>query len=98
MTVAFEETPPVDLGEAAEALHLQQLEAALELGELLLDPGVGELRQRLGAQVLDHRSQLAHRCIALRSGCSSIPNGFHLDDLFCLEHLFDLTLPHVPAM
>jgi hypothetical protein len=44
----------------------------MELGEVLLDPGVGEPGQRLGPQTLDRGSELAHG----RSSdiCSIAPN------------------------
>ena len=59
MPVAFEESAAVDVGETAEALHLEQFEATLQLREVLLDPGVGKVRQRLGPQALDRGSQFA---------------------------------------
>src|SRR5439155_6774241 len=37
-----------------------QLADPLELGEVLLDPGVGKLGQNLGPQRLERRAQLAH--------------------------------------
>jgi hypothetical protein len=60
VTVALVQPSPVDLGEPAQPLGLQQLHRAMQLGELLLDAGVGELGEGLGPQALDRRSELAH--------------------------------------
>jgi hypothetical protein len=57
MAVPLEQPSAVDLGEASEPFHLQLLHGALELGEVLLESGVWECGQRLGAKVRDHRSQ-----------------------------------------
>ena len=48
VSVVGVQAPAVDLGQAPQALGLQLLGRALQLGEVLLDPGVGQLGQRLG--------------------------------------------------
>jgi hypothetical protein len=58
--VAFEQTPPVDLREAPQALDLEQLDRPLQVGELLLDARVGQLRQRLRSKSVDDRTKLTH--------------------------------------
>jgi hypothetical protein len=60
MSVALEEAAPVDLREPAETFDLEQLEGALQFGELLLDPRIRQVGQGLGAERLHDRSKLAH--------------------------------------
>ena len=61
MPVALEEPLPVDLGEASQALHLEQLDRTMELREVLLDQGIRQLGQGLRSKLLDSRSEPAHR-------------------------------------
>lgn len=44
------QAPAFDLGEPAEAFDLELLDRAMQLGEVLLDPRVRQIRQRLGSQ------------------------------------------------
>ena len=60
MTVALEQPALLNLGQATQALGLQQLHGPMEFGEVLLDHGVGKLGELSGPELLDHRSQLAH--------------------------------------
>jgi hypothetical protein len=58
--VAFEELPTVDLRQPSQALELDQLGGSVQLCEVLLDPGVRKLGERLGAVSLDRRQEPAH--------------------------------------
>jgi hypothetical protein len=58
--VAFVEPPPVDLRQPSHALQLDQLGRLLQLREVLLDPRVRKLRERLDPVALDRRQELAH--------------------------------------
>jgi len=51
---------PVDLRQAPQALQLEQLGRLVQLREVLLDPGIRELGERLGPEPLDRRHELAH--------------------------------------
>ena len=51
---------PLELGEAAQPLHLDHLGSALKLREVFLDPRVGKLGEHLSSQTFQHRSQFAH--------------------------------------
>jgi hypothetical protein len=62
VTVSLEQPPAVELREPPEAFDLQLLDRSLELREVLLDAGVGQLGQRLGSKPVDDRPQLAHPC------------------------------------
>jgi hypothetical protein len=44
----------------SEPLDLDQLRRPLELGEVLLDQGIGELRERLAPEALDRGAELAN--------------------------------------
>jgi len=44
------QAPAIDLGEPAEPFDLELLDRAVQLGEVLLDPRVRQIRQRLGSQ------------------------------------------------
>jgi hypothetical protein len=59
--IALEQAAPVELGQPPQPLDLEQLDRAMQLGEVLLDHRVGQLGQDLGPQRLDRRTQLAHR-------------------------------------
>jgi len=48
--VALVQAPAIDLGEPAEPFDLELLDGAVQLGEVLLDPRVRQIRQRLGSQ------------------------------------------------
>ena len=48
--VALVQAPAIDLGEPAEPFDLELLHRTVQLGEVLLDPRVREIRQRLGSQ------------------------------------------------
>ena len=50
MAIAFEHPPPVRVGQAPELLRLQGFVGPVQLDEVLLGPGVGKVRQGLGAQ------------------------------------------------
>jgi hypothetical protein len=78
MSVAFEQPPTLDLGEPTEPLELEEFGGALELGEVLLDPRVGQARELLGPQALDGRAQLAHR--SLGSSLSNIHSTLERTD------------------
>jgi hypothetical protein len=58
--VSFEQPPSIDLGQPAKTFHFQQVDGSLELGEVLLDQGIRELRERFGTQLLDDGPQSAH--------------------------------------
>ncbi len=77
MPVATEDLPSLDLGEPAQPLCLEELERSVKLREVLLDPGVGKLREVLGAKRLGHRPQLAHLLSPILSPipnmCSTVP-------------------------
>jgi hypothetical protein len=60
MSVSLEHAPTIDLGDPPQTLHLDEFGDALELLDVLLDASVGELRQRLGAERIHRRSQIAH--------------------------------------
>jgi hypothetical protein len=56
MPVPLEQPSAVDLRQATEPLGVDQVGRPLELREVLLDPGVGELGEHLGAQRLKSRT------------------------------------------
>jgi hypothetical protein len=60
MTISLEGGSPVDLGEPAEPLDLQQLGHALELGEVLLDDRVRQVGQDFRLKLGYSRSKLTH--------------------------------------
>jgi hypothetical protein len=83
VTVTLEQAAPLDLGEPPQALGLEQVDHALELGEVLLDARVGKVRERLGAQRLDRGTKLAHAmtsnmCSRLRHPPSRHRDGHHV--------------------
>jgi hypothetical protein len=59
MPVVLVDPASLRLGEAAEPQELQTLDRAVQLGEVLLDPGIGCIGEVLGAQGLDPRVELA---------------------------------------
>jgi hypothetical protein len=60
MTIPLEEPSPIQLGEPPKSLNFKQFHRALELGEVLLDPRIRQLWERLGAQRLDRRPEFTH--------------------------------------
>jgi hypothetical protein len=60
MAVAFEHPPALYLRQPAKALDFQHLRRPLQLGEVILDAGVRQLRQGLGPEPLDSGPKLAH--------------------------------------
>jgi hypothetical protein len=61
VAIAFECAAAVELGQSPEALGLEPLAGRMQLDQVGLDPGVGHVAQRLRAQLVDRRPQLAHR-------------------------------------
>jgi hypothetical protein len=63
VSVAGEQPSAVDLRQAPQALGLQQLPGPMQLGEVLLDPGVGKFGERLRPQpsIADRSSLTAGR-------------------------------------
>jgi hypothetical protein len=53
--------PSLDLGQPPEPLHLEELDGALQLGEVLLDHHIGKLGQDLGPQRVNGGSEFAQR-------------------------------------
>jgi hypothetical protein len=72
MTVTVVQASAVDLGEAPQPLRVQQFRRPLQLGEVLLDAGVGELGQHLGTEALDRGSKFAHGTHLFMSNMGSI--------------------------
>jgi hypothetical protein len=60
VAVALEQAPALELREPAQPLHLDQLCHPMQLGEVLLDPSVGQVGERLDAERLERGAQLAH--------------------------------------
>jgi hypothetical protein len=58
--VSLVKAPPLDLREAPQPLELERLHRPVELGVVLLDAGIGKLRDRLCAQRIHGRPELAH--------------------------------------
>jgi hypothetical protein len=58
VAVALEQPTPVDLGQAPQALRLEQLDRPMELGEVLLDQGVASGRS---GRVSDRSSSTTER-------------------------------------
>lgn len=71
MTVTLVEASPVDLGETPQPLRVQELDRPLELGEVLLDARIRQLRQRLGSEALDGRSEFAQESRSITSNIRS---------------------------
>ena len=71
MPVALEQPTPVDLGQSAQPLGLEELYCSMELGKVLLDEGIRELGERLGSKLLDDRAKAAHSS-SLSNICSSV--------------------------
>jgi hypothetical protein len=59
--IAFEEASAVDLGQPTQPFGLELFHRTVQLCEVLLDPGIGQRGQGLGAQRLHDRAQLAQR-------------------------------------
>jgi hypothetical protein len=75
MAVSAERSSSLDLRQAAKPLKLHELPDALQLGEVLLELGVGRLGKDLSHERLERRAELAHRGA----------------DPLCLEHRGDRT-------
>lgn len=57
------ESTAVDLGQAPEPFGFEQLDGALKLREVLLQPSVRKIGQRFTSERFDDRSELAHERI-----------------------------------
>ncbi len=78
VAVPPEQATAFDLRQTAQPLRLEGLRGRLELGEVLLDPGVGQLDQILGPQRLDRRPQLTHAAppARTRTDIRILPSGY----------------------
>ena len=66
--VPLEQTPTLDLTEPPERFQLELVDDAADLGEVLLDPCVGKLGERLAAQRPNRRPKLAHAVVPVGCG------------------------------
>jgi hypothetical protein len=57
--VALVQASALDLGQPTQPFDLELLDGAVQLGEIVLDPRIRQLRQRLGPQRVNRRTQLA---------------------------------------
>ena len=57
VSITLEQPTPVDLGQPAQPLRLEELYSSMELGKVLLDEGIRELGERLRPKLLDHRAR-----------------------------------------
>jgi hypothetical protein len=71
MAVPLERGSAIDLRQATQSFDLQKLGRPLQLGEVLLDDGIRQIRQDFRSQPLNGRPKLAH-VEAPANICSSV--------------------------
>jgi hypothetical protein len=69
VTITLEQPAPVDLGQAPQAFRLEQLHRPMQLCEVLLHHGIGQLGEDLRPELLDDGPELAH--VSLHSNIRS---------------------------
>jgi hypothetical protein len=65
-----------DLGQPSQTFDLELFDRAVQLREVLLDPRVRQIRQRLGSKRVDGRPQFAHRRICIEHMFETLSHGY----------------------
>jgi hypothetical protein len=84
--IPIERAATLDLGQPPERFELELIDDAPDLGEVLLDPRIGQLGERFAAQRSDRRPKLAHSfnpsnmCSTLRRSYPRFRDAGHVQD------------------